>query len=360
MSRAAPTSVDGYRLGRRPALDGLRGIAVALVLWNHTALPYSGTSGTVGVTVFFVLSGFLITRLLLEEWNARNHISLGRFYVRRALRLMPAMVAYVLVTALVALRYDEPLDQVVWAGLYVTNIARSLGEFVTLTPHTWSLAMEEQFYLVWPALLVALLGLVRISRRGLVLVLVGLIGLSLLYRYWLVAGDADLQRLHNDPFAVAVSLLVGCLLAVVIGALRWRLLGGTVFVVAIGLLVGLGVDEKSMATYAVMVPVATLASAAAVAVVVRDGRGPAWVHRVLTWAPLRGLGRISYGLYLWHYTVYYVVKHEITGSDTTQVVTRVVLEVVLSIVVAVISYHLLESKFLKLKDSERWSTRVLN
>lgn len=357
-TRPVPATADGYRLGQRPALDGLRAIAVAMVLYNHTALPHSGTAGTVGVTVFFVLSGFLITRLLLEEWDTRAGISLPRFYIRRSLRLMPAMVAYVAVTALVAIRYDERLEQVLWAGLYVTNIVRTFGEYVTLTPHTWSLAMEEQFYLVWPALLIGLVGMLRLSRRGLALALVAMIGLSLAYRYWLIESGATLQRLHNDPLVVAFSLLVGCLLAVVVAWRGWRFLGGLAFAASLAVLLALCVQDKGVWVYSLMVPATTLASAVAILVVVRDGRGPRWVHAVLTWAPLRGLGRISYGLYLWHYTVYYVVKQQLPGAEPSQVATRVVVEVLLSVAVATLSYHLLESKFLKLKDSARWSTRV--
>lgn len=358
VARPAAVTADGYRLGQRPALDGLRAIAVAMVLFNHTALPYSGTAGTVGVTVFFVLSGFLITRLLLEEWDTRDDISLSRFYIRRALRLMPAMVLYVIVTAVVAIRYDERLEQVLWAGLYVTNIVRTFGEYVTLTPHTWSLAMEEQFYLVWPALLIGLLSVLRLSRRGLALALVAMIGLSLAYRYWLIETGASLQRLHNDPLVVSFSLLVGCLLAVVVAWRGWRFLGGLAFAASLALLVSLCGQDKGVWVYGLMVPATTLASAVAILVVVRDGKGPRWVHAVLTWAPLRGLGKISYGLYLWHYTVYYVVKQQLPGADTSQVWTRVVVEVVLSVAVATLSYHLIESKFLKLKDSARWSTRV--
>lgn len=357
-TRPVQLTADGYRLGQRPALDGLRAIAVAMVLFNHTALPYSGTAGTVGVTVFFVLSGFLITRLLLEEWDTRREISLSRFYIRRALRLMPAMVLYVIVTAVVAVRYDERLEQVLWAGLYVTNIVRTFGEYVTLTPHTWSLAMEEQFYLAWPALMIALLTVLRFSRRGLALALLAMIGLSLAYRYWLIGAGASLQRLHNDPLVVAFSLLVGCLLAVVVAWRGWRFLGGIAFAASLAVLISLCGQDKGAWVYGLMVPVTTLASAVAILVVVRDGRGPRWVHAVLTWAPLRGLGKISYGLYLWHYTVYYVVKQQLPGAEPSQVWTRVVVEVLLSVAVATLSYHLLESKFLKLKDSARWSTRV--
>lgn len=352
---AAPTS-DGYRLGRRQGLDGLRGIAVLLVLWNHTALPYSGTAGTVGVVAFFVLSGFLITRLLLEEWDRGEGISLSRFYVRRALRLGPAMVLYLVLTAAVAVRYGEPLSQVLWAGLYLTNIVRSLGEFITLTPHTWSLAMEEQFYLVWPVLLILLLSRLRLGRRALAGVLVAALVASLGYRYYLVAAGADLQRLHNDPLVVAMSLLAGCLLAVTIASPLLRVLGGTAFVVALAAILGSGVAEKSTSTYSVMVPAVTVASVVAVAVVARDGRRPAWIETLLTWRPLSYLGRISYGLYLYHYTVYYVVKHEVRGPDTEQILVRLALELTLSLVVAVVSYHVVETWFLKKKDDDRWTS----
>lgn len=356
LASEAPATSDGYRLGRRPGLDGLRGIAVLLVLWNHTALPYSGTAGTVGVVAFFVLSGFLITRLLLEEWDRRSGISLSRFYVRRALRLGPAMVVYLALTAAVAVRYGEPLSQVIWAGLYLTNIVRSLGEFITLTPHTWSLAMEEQFYLVWPLLLLLLLSRLRLDRRALAALLVVAIAASLAYRYSLIAAGADLQRLHNDPLVVAMSLLAGCLLASTIASPRLQILGGTAFVVALAAILGSGIAEKSVATYSVMVPAITLASVVAVAVVARDGRKPAWIEALLTWGPLSYLGRISYGLYLYHYTVYYVVKHEVRGPDTEQILVRLALELGLSLLVAALSYHVVETWFLKKKDDDRWTS----
>lgn len=354
-TRANPTA-DGYRLGRRPGLDGLRGIAVLLVLWNHTALPYSGTAGTVGVVAFFVLSGFLITRLLLEEWDRREQVSLSRFYVRRALRLVPAMVVYLALTAVVAVRYGEPLSQLVWAGLYLTNIVRSFGEFITLTPHTWSLAMEEQFYLVWPVLLILLVSRLRLGRRGLAGFLVLAIVVSLAYRWVLVASGADLQRLHNDPLVVAMSLLAGCLLAVTIASPQLRVLGGTALAVSLAAILASGIAEKSTATYSVMVPAITLASVVAVAVVARDGDKPAWVGAVLTWPPLAYLGKISYGLYLYHYTVYYVVKHEVRGPDTEQILIRLALEFGVSLLVAALSYHVVETWFLKKKDDDRWTS----
>jgi peptidoglycan/LPS O-acetylase OafA/YrhL len=102
---------ESWRLGYRPGLDGLRGIAVALVLVNHTGLDYTGTAGTIGVNVFFVLSGFLITRLLIEERDEFGSVSLHYFYVRRSLRIFPAMYAFLAATAVVAIIYAQPLKQ---------------------------------------------------------------------------------------------------------------------------------------------------------------------------------------------------------------------------------------------------------
>lgn len=344
-----------YRLGRRPELDGVRGLAILLVLWNHTALPYSGTSGTMGVVVFFVLSGFLITRLLLEECEARGTIQLRGFYVRRALRLFPAMAAYLGVTTFIALRYSEPLNQIYWSGLYVMNVVRSYyGEYVTLAPHTWSLAMEEQFYLVWPLVLVFLLVRKRASGPVITWIVIASLVASLAYRWGLVAANTDLQRLHNDPFAVAFCLLAGCLLALTIGQFnppRW--VGAVVVLASVALLLVCSVQEKSVETYSVVVPLVTVASFFLVAALAGDGQLPQWLRAVFTFSVLRYLGRISYGLYLWHYSVYYVVKHELAGHQLATTWVKPGLQVGISIVVAIASYHLIEKRFLRLKERTR-------
>jgi peptidoglycan/LPS O-acetylase OafA/YrhL len=140
-----PPDADGFRLGYRPALDGLRGVAALLVMSFHFQIPgWSG--GFLGVDVFFVLSGFLITSLLLEEWQRSGTVCLRRFFLRRALRLFPALVLVLLVTA-PFVSYRWPL---VALG-YVANWALAF-KFVTFGPisHVWSLSVEEQFYLIWP------------------------------------------------------------------------------------------------------------------------------------------------------------------------------------------------------------------
>ena len=150
------------RLGHVPALDGLRGLAILLVIGGHYFLMPRGGGGT-GVGLFFVLSGFLITTLLLEEHAATGRIRLGAFYVRRARRLLPGLallLASYLVGAIVEGRARVALRAIAAGGFYTANIAQAYW------PHLmgrepigplWSLAEEEQFYLVWPALLILLL-----------------------------------------------------------------------------------------------------------------------------------------------------------------------------------------------------------
>lgn len=336
-----------YRLGHRPGLDGLRGFAILLVLANHTGLPHTGRAGTVGVTAFFVLSGFLITRLLVEEHDRFSSVSLNSFYARRGLRLLPAMAAYLTVTAIVALRYGQPLDQLVYAGLYVSNIARSVGVDIRLAPHTWSLAMEEQFYIVWPLLLVAMMSAGRSRRHMLQVVVVGIVA-SMAWRWWLVTDGASLVRLHNDPLLGGGVLLVGCLLALLIDRIpTHRLLAAGVFLGGLITLLAASPGPKGVSLYMVVVPLVTVASGGLIAVLAHDGQ-PAWMRDVITWRPLRYLGRISYGLYLWHYTVYFVVKNHVTSYPL-----KPILQVGIALPVAALSYHLLERPFLRVKGRFR-------
>lgn len=340
-------SQQPYRLGQRPGLDGLRGFAILLVLANHTGLPHTGRAGTVGVTAFFVLSGFLITRLLVEEHDRFGGVSLKGFYARRGLRLLPAMAGYLTVTTIVALRYGQPLDQLVYAGLYVSNIARSVGVDMRLAPHTWSLAMEEQFYIVWPLLLLAMMSAGRSRRHMLQVVVLGIVA-SMALRWWLVTGGASLVRLHNDPLLGGGVLLVGCLLALLIDRIpTHRFLAAGLFLGGVVIILAASPGQKGVTLYLVVVPLVTVASAGLIAVLAHDGQ-PGWMRAVTTWPPLRYLGRISYGLYLWHYTVYFVVKNHVTSYPL-----KPLLQVGIALPVAALSYHLLEAPFLRVKGRFR-------
>jgi len=164
-----------FRLTQLASLDGLRGIAILAVMLNNARyLP----GGFLGVDIFFVLSGFLITALLLQEWQRTGTIRLGAFYARRALRLLPALFALLAVILLApGLFYlaAPPWKDAAIAALYATNWVNAFGlRNMVILDHTWSLTVEEQFYVLWPPLVLALLAL-RVRRRWiLAMVLLGI------------------------------------------------------------------------------------------------------------------------------------------------------------------------------------------
>ena len=147
------------RLGYRPDLDGLRAVAVILVIVSHARFPVGNDGGNAGVTAFFVLSGYLITRLLRDEQDATGHIDLAAFYRRRVVRLGPALLlltAFIVVVGLVQGWSGDWRLGMAACVLYVGNWVEAFGAQIGPFGHTWSLAIEEQFYLLWPALLLLL------------------------------------------------------------------------------------------------------------------------------------------------------------------------------------------------------------
>jgi peptidoglycan/LPS O-acetylase OafA/YrhL len=337
---------SGWRLGYRPELDGLRGVAIGLVLVGHTGAPGLRGAATVGVNVFFVLSGFLITYLLLEERARDGRVSLRRFYARRALRLFPALYAFLLATAAFGVYTDQPLEQVGLAAIYVTNFAMSWGAELPLVAHTWSLAMEEQFYLVWPPLLVLCLAGGRSLRWAGALCAVVLVA-SLALRGALAAQAAPLGRLHNGPDLGAGILLLGCLLGLYAARARERRPASSAALALVALLTlgGLSTIPKSPLFYALVIPLAGVATLALIAHVISPAAEESWVARALRDPRLVHVGKISYGLYLWHYLVYNVARK--LGPPTP---LRVALQVVAAVLVAEASYWLLERRFLRMKE----------
>ncbi|MFO1540035.1 MAG: acyltransferase family protein [Chloroflexota bacterium] len=298
----------GARAGFRPDIEGMRGIAVALVVLFHAG-PFGVTGGFIGVDVFFVLSGFLITGLLLREAETRRRIDLGGFYARRIRRLLPAGALVLAVTLLAAPFAVAPIDLPVVAldgaaaALSVANLrfAAESGYFATAgdpSPflHFWSLSVEEQFYLVWPVLVA--LG-VRVGRPRITLgiLLAAITVASLAGCIALTATDPDLAFFLLPTRAWQLG--VGGLLAIVaVRAGNGGRLRGVVGWVGLGAIVvaALTIDE-TMAWPGALALVPTLGAAAVIA----GGRAPAGPGRFLSVPPLRFLGRISYALYLWHW-----------------------------------------------------------
>jgi peptidoglycan/LPS O-acetylase OafA/YrhL len=203
------------RLSHIAALNGLRGIAILSVMFFHATLSGAGgprpSGGFLGVDIFFVLSGFLITALLLREWQQNGSIALRAFYARRALRLLPALFALMAVILLLpGVFYSSvrPWRDALITTAYATNWVRAFGGEIGFFGHTWSLTIEEQFYVIWPLLLLALLKL-RVGRRGILFLVVVGIAVPAVLRVDLWDGPMSVKRLYYGLDTRFDSLLLG-------------------------------------------------------------------------------------------------------------------------------------------------------
>jgi len=334
---------------RIPSLDGLRAISIALVLVAHLAgtrhFPLSATAehfwalGEFGVRVFFVISGFLITGLLMQELARDGRVHLGRFYLRRTLRIFPPYYTLLLALGLASMAGALTLAprDLVHGATYTSNYYLDRSWFLG---HTWSLSVEEQFYLLWPAVLL-LAGL----RRGL-FIAAAVVALSPVIRVveWeLVRSAGAGVGLRFET--IADSIATGCLLA---GARGWlhgnaiyrRLLDGAWFAVVpvVGALGHLTQDHP-LVSFGLGMTVANLAIALCVdwAVTHHEGR----VGRVLNAPPLVFVGLISYSLYLW--------QQPFLNRASPAPLAAFPLNIAAAVTLALLSYYIVERPALRLR-----------
>lgn len=344
-------------LGYEPALDGLRGMAVLAVVFFH-AVPHALPGGFLGVDVFFALSGYLITRLLLNENSAQGRIDLWRFYVRRSWRLAPALCLMLLVYAAIELvlhgfaQWKTLALDVLLALAYLTNWTRATGWHLPADlGHTWSLAVEEQFYLLWPLILI---GVLKLSRRfGAQVMLVSAMALaSLFWRLYLQDQGASVDRLYNGSDVRAETLLWGALLALLREhgpaqkGCHWldQVLEWVIPVLMLGLL--LGVQWTEPWVYSV-----GISAFSGMSVMLIQGlHGGRWrmLSISLTARWIVYLGRISYGIYLWHFPILRWLM-----ESPMDAWLRLVCTLALSVAVASLSYHFMEKPLLDRRDL-RW------
>ncbi|HEX4518281.1 MAG TPA: acyltransferase [Gaiellaceae bacterium] len=330
----ADTSTAVERQHRRPALDGLRAVAITLVVCVHAFGRPSG--GYLGVDLFFVLSGFLITRILLEEHDRLGRISLRSFYARRARRLLPGLVAMLAVYSVVAASVGEhPLVPTLEGLLYCTNFFVAFGGETSPVNHLWSLAAEEQFYFVWPLALVALL---RFRRQWVVPTLLGILGAAAVYEVVLTVGGANGVRLDYGPDTRADGLIAGCLLAACWSKRkRPRVRLAAVAATPVIVLCLIKLQPTTPALHLGILTLIALYFAALVQIATEDGM----FARVLAASPVAYLGRISYSLYLWHLPIIVAL-----GAATASVGVGIA-AVAISLVAAAASYHFIEQPFLR-------------
>ncbi|MGO9974304.1 MAG: acyltransferase family protein [Solirubrobacteraceae bacterium] len=337
-------------------LDGIRALAVACVIAYHVGVPWGG-GGMLGVGVFFTLSGYLITDLLLSQWSVHAGDGLGRFWLHRARRLLPALtVMLVAVSVWVALFDASQLPavrrQMIAAVFYVSNwstIAQSgsyFARFAAPLPldHLWSLAIEEQFYLLWPWLLLAGVRVTR-SRRTLALMTLALAAISAIVMARTYHQGYDPTRAYEGTDTRAFELLFGAALAMLwpsaLSAGAVRLAGrirldliGVAGLVVIGLLVW-RTSAFSQFLYPYGFLLLSLATVAAVAAVVVPGSR---LGAALSWRPLRWVGVRSYAIYLWQWPIIVLIN----PSHGPLGLVRAVAAVAVTIVISSLSWVYLE------------------
>ena len=365
--------------GSMPVLDGLRGLAIAMVVVHNAASLQTAAEtpflkgvlavhglGWVGVQLFFVLSGFLITGILVDTKGAPRFYS--AFYARRALRIFPLyyglLFAWLVVLPHLSPHVAEvavPLRNQGWYWSYLSNWAQPFGKEIGGLPHFWSLAVEEQFYLVWP-LCVVLLSARALGRLSLFMIVA-----ALLLRIGMRATHAPPLTVYMFTFARMDALAMGAVLALVVrdgrllALVRPRL--GRALVASLGGLAIVAALTKGCNFESALVQTAGYSLFALLSAVVvlraalETAQGKGRVLSLFDVRPLRALGKYSYGLYVFHFPIIALLRHraEFTmnhGDTLTRMmalVTFVGVVSVLSMAAAIASYELVERHCLSLK-----------
>lgn len=369
MTDRSPTATEtpgALGSGRMPALDGLRGIAILLVLahgfdviqtthgFGH-AVDLALDLGWIGVQLFFVLSGFLITGILLDTRTHSGYYK--KFLVRRVLRIFPLYYATLFVAYFIAphVVYVPPGhgDHQIWLWTYLENFAAPFGRGEPVFPHFWSLAVEEQFYIIWPLVVWV------VARRGVLATGTVLVALAIAARVYVRVRYGQMAAYMFTPCRMD-ALAIGAVAAALIRGERFRrmiahhetsLLAavGTAVVIggsALGHLLREGPNMQTAGYTVIALGFALIL----VAALPRDGL-PA---RTLGWAPLRRIGLYSYGMYVFHAPLHvYVGLPILQRLDASPgVPASLVYAVAMTVVtlgLAALSYHLFEVRFLRLK-----------
>lgn len=325
----------GERIGYRPALDGLRCFAVMAVVASH----YQGGrffAGFLGVDVFFVISGFLITRLLCEEHERNGAIDLPSFWWRRAFRLMPALWVLLAATATLGVAgvVDENARAILGSLLYVRNWVQIFDPGTrTATGHTWSLAVEEQFYLLWP---LAFVFIYRTWGRRAVRDLAAIAAAICAVESAILAHVASSFRMQFGLDGRAgIALLAGAALgaSATIRAPRWTGWVGAIVLAALATSSSFSFEWWGTVGY-LTVTVATCM------VIIEATRRGSLLERVLAFRPFVYVGTLSYSIYLWHFPMYQAAEHALGGGHRHA--AYLFAATFLTIVTACASYYLVE------------------
>lgn len=340
---------------RQAPLDGVRGAAVLAIVAFH-AMSDRLPGGYIGVDLFFVLSGFLITRLLVAEIEEHGRLDLRAFYVRRALRLLPALLVCCAIVAplfllLPVTEGSQSLLGTLTAVTYASSVFAATGTDLGWMIHTWSLSVEEYFYLVWPVALAAIA-----LRRDRVRIMAAVVALAVGYR--LAAGlatDWTVQRIAYAPDTRAEQLLVGAFVAVLLAGRARRVpvavpvavLGAAVLVFPVFAVLPARLTEPFYFHFGGSTVVAV--AAAVMVAGLADARSTS-LHRLAAWRPLVWVGERSYGIYLWNLPIVAII-----AATPVPGPAQMPVKLVLTFLVPALSYHVVERPCLRLKS--RYATR---
>ena len=356
-------------------LDGIRGLAALAVVLFHAGVWWL-PAGFLGVDVFFVVSGFLITSLLISERERSGNTDLAQFWLRRARRLLPVLALVLIVTTIYAVlvlqeTLSQHLHEVLMAAIYVTNwdqIIRGVSYFEMFERpsqlrHLWSLAVEEQFYIIWPVVFTVVLRLLNLRWLWCIVAAVG--ALSVIWMVMLFSPGDEPSRVYFGSDARAFTILIG----VAVGLYwkpwrrRWsRPAGYLMDLLALAGMAGIGVImvvgrhwHDWMYPWGLLLT--SLAAITLVAFVVRPG---SLVGRALDLRPFRWLGQRSYSIYLWHWPVLLALQWEFDFAPNTLAI--VVAGLVATLILSELSYHLVESPMRKPQfwNPRRYHSRIAN
>ncbi len=366
-----PTRPKISRSSYRPHLDGLRTVAVYLVVAFHAGLGLV-SGGFIGVDIFFVLSGFLVTQILIRDLASVGRIRLRQFYSRRVRRILPAAAITLVVTALVYAIIASPAETRDALGgfkaafLYFANwyfIRQSTDYFaanINTNPvvHFWSLAVEEQFYLVWPMLLAGLYFVTKRLGRPQwwalrIVVAVGAVASAIAALH---IGSTNLDRAYYGTDTRAYQLLAGAALALTPQLFHWgarnrRYARALAVVVFVGMLaLATSALDVSPITRGVFVAVLAVALIAAL-----ENTSGGVVERLLSSTPFTYLGRISYGIYLWHWPVIVIAAHGRSLSP----LALFAISCGVATPLAALSFHLIEHPIRAAQTLDRFKTPIV-
>ena len=321
--------------GYRPWLDGIRAIAILLVLMEHTNLFKQYNLGSAGVGLFFALSGYLITGLLWDEFVRNGNLSLAPFYIRRFARLMPALLFVAVISAAAFLIEGQrrAAFNAIFAITYTTNYAAVVtGHHLGGFGHTWSLAVEEHFYLVWPLLMMLLIR--RMQAANFVKAVLVIALLVLCWRAVLLGlfGDRAELLLYVGSIEKLDSLLYGCAASVAVRR-GWRPGGGWMFVGAAAVAICVGWQAPLSRVFSP----ALIGAGGALLIAALDCERQAFVQQMLSSKLMVRIGILSYGIYLWH-----IPLLQLGDTDGEGTLPITVTAMALSVIFAELSYRYLE------------------